>query len=186
MSLHTSDGMRLRQILDADWARLCLFSGQPPRKRTLGSHLNPRFTTVVLLRLAQRAHARGWRGVAKLFSLCNVVLFGIEVPARLTIGPGLVIPHSNGIVIGAGAIGSDVTIYQGVTFGANLADFNFDVDQRPIVEDKVIVTAGAKVIGSVRLGGGAVIGANAVVLSDIPPNMLAVGIPAIARPRGKA
>ncbi|WP_206542412.1 serine O-acetyltransferase [Sphingomonas sanguinis] len=114
-----------------------------------------------------------------------MILFGIEVPARLAIGPGLVIPHSNGIVIGAGAIGSDVTIYQGVTFGANLADFDFDMDQRPIVEDKVIVTAGAKVIGSVRLGTGAVIGANAVVLSDIPPNMLAVGIPAIARARSK-
>ena len=183
MSLHTGEGMQLRQLLDADWTRLHVFGGQPPRRRTLGSHLNPRFATVVLIRLAQRAHAKGWGRLAKLFSLFNVIIFGIEVPPRLAIGPGLVIPHANGIVVGAGAIGSDVTIYQGVTFGAGLADFDYDMARRPIVEDGVIVTAGAKVIGPVRLGAGAIVGANAVVIKDIPSNMLAVGVPARALPR---
>lgn len=185
MSLHTGEAMRLRQLLDADWARLHVFGGQPPRRRGFGSHFNPRFATIVLIRLAQRAHARGWTRLAKLFSLINVVVFGIEVPPRLAIGPGLVIPHTNGIVIGAGAIGADVTIYQGVTFGAGLADFDFDVTKRPIVEDRVIVTAGAKVIGPVRIGAGSIIGANAVVIDDIPPDMLAVGIPARSRPRDR-
>ena len=185
MSLHTGEGMRLRQLLDADWARLHVFGGQPPRRRTFGSNFNPRFTTVVIIRLAQRAHARGWPRLAKLFSLFNVVVFGIEVPPRLAIGPGLVIPHTNGIVIGAGAIGSDVTIYQGVTFGAGLADFDFDMAKRPIVEDGVIVTAGAKVIGPVRIGARSIVGANAVVVDDIPSDMLAIGIPARPRPRDR-
>lgn len=183
MSLRTGEAMRLRQLLDADWARLHTFGGQPPRRRTFGSHFNPRFATVVLIRLAQRAHARNWYRLAKIFSLINVVVFGIEVPPRLAIGPGLVIPHTNGIVIGAGAIGADVTIYQGVTFGAGLVDFDYDIAKRPIVEDGVIVTAGAKVIGPVRLGTRSIVGANAVVIDDIPSDMLAIGIPARARPR---
>lgn len=183
MSLNTSEGLRLRQLLDADWSRLQAFSGHPPRRRTFSAHFDPRFATVVVIRMAQRSYARGWLRLAKLFSLFNVIVFGLEVPARLAIGPGLVIPHTNGIVIGAGAIGSNVTIYQGVTFGADLADFDFDLSKRPIVEDGVIVTAGAKIIGPVRLGTGVVVGANAVVIDDIPPNMLAVGVPARAVPR---
>jgi serine O-acetyltransferase len=185
MSLRTGEGIRLRQLLDADWARLHAFGGQAWRRRTFRSHFNPRFATVVLIRLAQRAHARGWTPLAKLFSLINVVVFGIEVPPRLEIGPGLVIPHTHGIVIGAGAVGADVTIYQGVTFGADLADFNFDLTKRPIVEDGVIVTAGAKIIGPVRLGTRSIVGANAVVIDDIPPDMLAIGIPARARLRDR-
>ena len=114
----------------------------------------------------------------KLLSLINFVLFGIEVPARLSIGPGLVIPHTQGIVIGAGYIGSNVTIYQQVTLGAKLADFRYDVAQRPHVCDGVVLTAGAKVIGPVRIGERATVGANAVVLSDVPAGALAVGVPA--------
>lgn len=185
MSLLTGENIRLRQLLDADWARLHVFGGQAPRKRTFGSYFNPRFTTVVLIRVAQRAHGRGWTRAAKVFSLINVVIFGIEVPARLAIGPGLVIPHTNGIVIGAGAIGKDVTIYQGVTLGAGLADFDYDTQKRPIIEDGVIITAGAKIIGPVRVGARSIIGANAVVIEDVPPDMLAVGVPARARPRDR-
>ena len=170
--------MRLGGLLDADWQRLLAFSGQPPRKRKLGSHLNPRFATVVLIRLAQRTHAKGWPRLAKFFSLLNVLIFGIEVPSRLSIGPGLVIPHPIGTIIGAGRIGANVTIYQQVTFGAALADFDFDVATRPVVEDDVIVTAGAKIIGPVCLGQGCVVGANAVVLQNVPGGMLAVGVPA--------
>lgn len=186
MSLHTGEEMRLRQLLDADWARLHAFTAQAPRRRTFGSYFNPRFATVALIRLAQRAHARGWQRLAKLFSLANVLIFGVEVTPRLAIGPGLVIPHANGIVVGAGAIGTDVTIYQGVTLGAGLVDFGYDVAKRPTVEDGVIMTAGAKIIGPVRLGAGSIVGANAVVIEDVPPNMLAVGVPAKALPRDRA
>jgi serine O-acetyltransferase len=170
--------MRLRELLDADWRRLLLFSGQQPRRRTVLSHLSPRFASVVLIRVAQRLHAKGWRRLAKLFSFFNFLIFSIEVSPRVEIGPGLIIPHSTGTVIGAGQIGANATIYQQVTFGATIADFEFDKAQRPILEDDVIVTAGAKIIGPVRLGKGCIVGANAVVLNDVPDGMLAVGVPA--------
>jgi serine O-acetyltransferase len=123
-------------------------------------------------------HARGWRVAAKLITLANFVVFGIEVPPRLQIGPGLVIPHTHGTILGAGWIGRNVTIYQQVTLGAKLADFAFDVSKRPHVCDGVIITAGAKILGPVRLGERAIVGANAVVLRDVPPDAVAVGVPA--------
>jgi len=169
---------RLKDLLDADWRRLLEFSGQPYRQRRFTSAFSPRFAAVVLIRLAQTLHAGNWRRLARFFSLVNFLLFGIEVPPRLSIGFGLVIPHTQGTIIGAGFIGNNVTIYQQVTLGAKLADFEFDPAKRPHVCDDVTITAGAKVLGPVRLGERAVIGANAVVLSDVPAGCIAVGVPA--------
>lgn len=170
--------MTLRDLLNADWDRLDLLSSERPRPRRWWSALNPRFAPVVLLRTAQRLHACGWCRVAKIFSLLNVLLFGLEVPARLPIGPGLIIPHTHGTVLGASTIGANVTIFQQVTLGATMADFRFDPATRPIVQDDVIIAAGAKVLGRVTLGMGCIVGANAVVLADVPPGRLAVGVPA--------
>jgi serine O-acetyltransferase len=176
---HTSSApLRLSQLLDADWRRLQEFSGHVPKPRRFRNNFSPRFASVFLIRIAQRLEALGWCRLARLFSLWNFVIFGIEVPAGLDIGPGLVIPHTQGTVIGAGYIGANVTIYQQVTLGARLADFEFDRNKRPYVDDGVTITAGAKVLGSVRLGAGSVIGANAVVLTDVPSGALAVGVPA--------
>jgi serine O-acetyltransferase len=168
----------LRDLLDRDWHRLSEFSGRPVQRRRLRDSFSPRFACVVLIRVAERLHARGWRRFAKLASLTNFVVFGIEVPAALQIGPGLVIPHTHGTIIGAGYVGSDVTIYQQVTLGAKLADFDFDPSKRPRVCDGVVITAGAKVLGPVTLGARCVVGANAVVISDVPPDSVAVGVPA--------
>lgn len=170
--------LRLRELLDADWLRLLEFSGEPGRRRRWRHSFSSRFASVVLIRVAQRLHARGWQAAAKVVALVNFVVFGIEVPARLQIGPGLVIPHTHGTILGAGQIGKNVTIYQQVTLGAKLADFAFDLSKRPHVCDGVIITAGAKILGPVRLGERAIIGANAVVLRDVPPDSIAVGVPA--------
>lgn len=170
--------LRLRQLLDADWQRLIEFSQEQSRPRSWKHSFSPRFACVVLIRVAQRLHARGWRRLAKLFSFCNFAVFGIEVPARIEIGPGLVIPHTVGTIIGAAYIGSNVTIYQQVTLGAKLADFAFDPAKRPHVGDHVVITAGAKILGPVRLGERAIVGANAVVLRDVPADCIAVGVPA--------
>jgi serine O-acetyltransferase len=175
--------LKLRTLLDADWQALCSFSGQPLTPRPRFSFAHPRFAPVYILRLAQRSHAKGWTRFAKLFSLMNVLLFGFEVPTRLEIGPGLVIPHPFGTILGAGRIGANVTIYQQVTLGATLADYNFDIATRPQVEDDVIITAGAKILGAVTLGRGSVIGANAVVLKNVPPDSIAVGVPAVIKPK---
>lgn len=175
--------MKLRALLDSDWAQMCVFSGQPLSARSRLSFIHPRFAPVYILRLAQRSHTKGWTRLAKLFSLMNVLLFSFEVPARLEIGPGLVIPHPFGTILGAGRIGANVTIYQQVTLGATLADYNFEIATRPQVEDGVIITAGAKILGAVTLGEGSVIGANAVVLKNVPPHSIAVGVPAVIKPK---
>jgi len=177
--------LKLRALLDEDWRRLLEFSGQPVRPRRWRDGFAPRFASIALIRHAQRLHARGFRRIAKLASLVNFIIFGIEVPPRLAIGPGLVIPHTHGTIIGAGHVGCDVTIYQQVTLGAKLADFNYDPAKRPYICDRVIITAGAKVLGPVRIGEGAVVGANAVVLCDVPPMTIAVGVPARILMRGR-
>lgn len=175
--------MKLREYLDADWTQLYAFATQTAPRRGFASNFSPRFASVFLIRLAQRAHEKGWPRLAKLPALLNFVVFGIEVPARLRIGPGLVIPHPNGTILGAREIGRNVTIYQQVTLGAKLADFEYVPERRPLVCDGAIITAGAKILGPVRIGVNAVIGANAVVLIDVPDDSVATGVP--AKIRGK-
>jgi serine O-acetyltransferase len=172
--------MTLRAYLDADWRRLCEVSGRPLTRRGLLSCLSPRFGHIALLRSAQVWHAHGWVRAAKVPSLLNVVLFGLEVPARLAIGPGLVMPHPQGIVLGGRSIGANALIFHQVTLGGRVADFEYVPERRPRVGDGVTISAGAKILGPVCLGDGAVIGANAVVLNDVPAGMTAVGVPARA------
>jgi len=103
-------------------------------------------------------------------------LTGIEIHPGATIGPGLFIDHGMGTVIGETAIiGANVLLYHGVTLGG--------VDARPgrrhpLVGNDVIVGAGAKVLGAITIGDGARIGAQSVVLADVPPGATAVGVPA--------
>lgn len=172
----------LRDLLDADWARLTAQTGAPSTRR-LRSTFNPRFLPVVLIRLAHACEKRGLGRVAKLLALSNFVLFGLEVPTRAEIGPGLTIMHTQGIVLGAAVIGRNVTIFQQVTLGAREADFGYDLRQRPVVGDNVTITAGAKVLGPVNIGAGALIAANAVVVKDVPADHVAMGVPAVARPK---
>jgi len=168
----------LSDLLDADWRALMLNIDPVVARRRTRNLLSPRFAPVVLIRVAASLHARGWPRLAKVFSLLNFVVFGLEVPARLKIGPGLVITHTHGTVLGAREIGACVTIYQQVTLGARVADFAFTPALRPLVQDHVTLTAGAKVLGPVTLGHHCTVGANAVVLEDVPPHALAVGVPA--------
>lgn len=168
----------LSRLLDADWKRLLEVSGRSPRTRRLLDSFSPRFAAVVLLRLAERSHVRGWRRLAKLASLVNFTLFGIEVAVELEIGGGLVLPHTQGTVIGAASIGENVTIFQQVTLGAKSADFSYERATRPRIGPGVVIATGAKVLGPVEIGPGATVGANAVVLDDVPPGALAVGVPA--------
>jgi len=173
--------LKLKEYLNSDWARLCVLLEKPGRPRRFFSHFSPRFAPVTLLRCAQVAHFRGFYRLAKLFSLLNFILFNLEVPARLQIGPGIVIPHPQGIVLGACSIGSNATIFHQVTLGGKIADFVFDPNKRPRVGNNVTISVGAKVLGPLELGDGCIIGANAVVLSDVPPLSLAVGVPAVNR-----
>ncbi len=102
-------------------------------------------------------------------------LTGIEIHPAAVIGPGLFIDHGMGVVIGETAeLGADVTIYQGVTLGGT----GFATGKRhPTVENCVTIGSGAKLLGPIVVGHGAKIGANTVVIHDVPPNSTVVGIP---------
>ena len=146
---------------------------------------NPRFAPVVLFRTSYALYAAGLRPLAKLFSLLNFLLFGIEMAARCEVGPGLCFAHTYGIVIGARSIGSNALIYHEVTLGAKEMDVAYTPEKRPLVGDNVVIGAGAKVLGGVTIGDNSVIGANAVVTHDIPANSVAGGIPArVIKQRG--
>lgn len=140
--------------------------------------VSPRFLPIFLCRLAYWFQCLHLGLFAKVFSLANFVIFGIEIGTRCKIGPGLFLPHTQGTVIGAISIGRDATIFQGVTLGAKDIDISYREGFRPILGDGVFVGAGAKVLGGVTLGDRVRVGANAVVLQSIPADALAVGVPA--------
>ena len=100
---------------------------------------------------------------------------GIEIHPAARIGPGLFVDHGMGVVIGETAeIGADVTIYQGVTLGGT----GFATGKRhPTVQDNVTIGSGAKLLGPIVVGHGSKIGANSVVIHDVPPNCTVVGNP---------
>ena len=101
---------------------------------------------------------------------------GADIPLNSKIGGGLLIPHPNGIVIHPDAqIGPNCLIFQQVTIGTG------PQPGLPVIECHVDIGAGAKILGGVRIGAHARIGANAVVINDIPSNATAVGIPAVVR-----
>lgn len=179
--------MNLSQLLRADLARQYLYGGQPDRIATTGAlwraAFSPRFMPVVVFRLSHACYLRGWSPLAKLFSMWNFTVFGLEIAVRCEIGPGLYFPHTQGTVIGALRIGKNATIYHNVTFGAREVDVGYQDQARPSVGDDVIVGAGAKVLGPVMLGDGCRVGANAVVVDDVAAGSTVIGIP--ARPLGR-
>jgi serine O-acetyltransferase len=111
----------------------------------------------------------------RLISMLSRALTGIEIHPAAQIGEGLFIDHGAGVVIGETAeIGNDVTLYQGVTLGGT----GFATGKRhPTVQDNVTIGSGAKLLGPIVIGHGAKIGANSVVITDVPPNCTVVGNP---------
>jgi serine O-acetyltransferase len=102
--------------------------------------------------------------------------YGIELPFTASVGRRVIFEHQHGIVVhGSSVIGDDCILRQGVTLGIRRMD---GLDQAPVLGRGVNVGAGAKLLGHVQVGDGAEIGANAVVLIDVPANALAVGVPA--------
>jgi serine O-acetyltransferase len=171
----------LRKLLIADVARhRQLFGDERPARGVSAwlSMLSPRFLPNVLYRLSYQAQQAGIGPLAKIFSMLNVVIFGIEIATVCKIGPGLFFPHTHGTVIGAVSIGQNAVIYQGVTLGAKDLDFTYDAAHRPVVGDNVMFGAGSKVLGGIVLGNDVVVAANAVVLSSFPEGSVLGGIPA--------
>jgi serine O-acetyltransferase len=150
----------------------------------------PGFHAILAHRLSHPLYLRGWRVLARVVSQAARWLTGIEIHPGATIGRRLFIDHGMGVVIGETAeIGDDVTMYQDITLGGTSPSVNsaaqVNKKRHPTLSDRVIVGAGAQVLGAITVGHGAKVGANAVVVTDVPPGALVVGIPAkIAAPRG--
>lgn len=150
----------------------------------------PGFHALLAHRLSHALYLWGWRVLARVVSQAARWFTGIEIHPGATIGRRLFIDHGMGTVIGETAeIGDDVTMYQDITLGGTSPSVNSDAQRNkkrhPTLSDRVIVGAGAQILGAIVVGAGAKIGANAVVVSDVPAGALMVGIPAkIAAPRG--
>lgn len=138
---------------------------------------SPGFAVITCWRLAHRLNRKGplLRLLSAIIWRYGVARHGCYISLNAQIGPRLRLPHATGIVIGDGArIGSDVTIYQHVTLGR--ADDR--TDGYPWVGDGCCLYAGAVIVGNVHLGDRAIVGANSVVLSDVPQGATVVGSPA--------
>jgi len=123
------------------------------------------------------------RLLARWVSYAMRGLTGVEIHPGATVGPGFFVDHGMGVVIGETAeIGADVTVYHGVTLGGtSLAKGK----RHPTLQDRVVVGAGAKVLGAITIGQDSRIGANAVVVKSVPPNSVVVGVPGQAVSRAK-
>jgi serine O-acetyltransferase len=135
----------------------------------------PGVQAVLSHRVAHAMHGAGVPVVPRALSMVTRAVTGIEIHPAARVGEGLFIDHGSGVVIGETAeIGSDVTMYQGVTLGGT----GFATGKRhPTVEDNVTIGSGAKLLGPITIGHGAKIGANTVVIHDVPCNSTVVGNP---------
>ena len=138
--------------------------------------LYPGFRAIRMYRRAHKHYLKGRFFLARWISQRAAKKTGIEIHPGAKIGKRFVIDHGTGIVIGETAeIGDDVLIYQGVTLGGTGKDVG---KRHPTIGNRVMISAGAKVLGPINVGDGARIAAGAVVLHDVPEDSTVVGIPA--------
>lgn len=131
---------------------------------------------ILMHRVAHSLHKKGYKLPARVIAQISKDITGIEIHPGAKIGKGLVIDHGTGVVIGETAeIGDNCTLYQGVTLGGTGKETG---KRHPTLGNNVLIGAGAKVLGPLNIGDNSKIAANAVVLSPIPENSTAVGMPA--------
>lgn len=142
----------------------------------------PGIHAVIWYRIANRLWTSGWRFPARLLSWFGRFVSNVDIHPGARIGRRFFIDHGACVVIGETAeIGDDVTLYHGVTLGGTSW---FPGKRHPTLEDRVVVGAGAKILGPITVGAGSRVGANSVVIDSTPPDVTVVGIPArVVRPQ---
>lgn len=137
--------------------------------------LYPSFKAMMHYRVAHKLYEKQHYFLARYISQRGVRKTGIEIHPGAKIGKGFFIDHGNGVIIGETAIiGDNVTLYQGVTLGGTGKEHG---KRHPTIGNNVMISAGAKVLGSFTIGDNSKIGAGSVVLSEVPPNSTVVGVP---------
>ena len=144
--------------------------------------LYPSFKVMIHYRIAHRLYEKGHYFWARWVSQRGVRKTGIEIHPGAKIGKGFFIDHGNGVIIGETTIiGDNVTLYQGVTLGGTGKEHG---KRHPTIGNNVMISAGAKVLGSFTIGDNSKIGAGSVVLSEVPPCSTVVGVPGRVVKRG--
>ena len=139
--------------------------------------LYPSVHSLIMYRISNFFYEKKRFFIARLISQLGRFLTGIEIHPGAKIGMGTLIDHGSGVVIGeTSVIGDRVTIYQGATIGATGNEKQFK--RHPTLGDDIVVGSGAKILGPINIGNHCKIGANSVVLKDMPSYTTAVGIPA--------
>lgn len=152
--------------------------GDVSRKSIVKALLTDGTFAMVMFRLMEASQRRGLVPFAMLFNKLNAFFGRCIIGRGATFGPGFVLIHSYGVVINSSVRGGrDVKLEHLVTIGA-------ERDESPVLGDDVFLGAGSKVVGGVTIGNNVKVGANAVVVSDVPDNATAVGVPAKIIPAG--
>ncbi len=147
----------------------------PAIHSSLEVFLYPSFKAMLHYRAAHRLYGKGHYFLARWVSQRAVRKTGIEIHPGARIGRGFFIDHGNGVIIGeTTVIGDNVTLYQGVTLGGTGKEHG---KRHPTIGNNVMISAGAKVLGSFTIGDNSKIGAGSVVLEEVPPGSTVVGVP---------
>ncbi len=170
----------LWRTIRADLAATAKLKGSPGL--TVGAAIDvlalPGTWAVILFRLAAFCHRSHLRPFSRMLFFLNVVLFGADLAPGAQVGPGLSIPHPVGCGWGSGlTVGLNVIMTGAARFGTAAAQDEGRMGQ-PTIGDEVVLLDGAKAMGPVMIGDRAVVGANALVLHDVPPDAIVVGQPA--------
>lgn len=137
--------------------------------------LYPSFKVMLHYRIAHKLYLKEHYFLARWISQRGVRKTGIEIHPGAQIGENFFIDHGNGVIIGETAVvGNNVTLYQGVTLGGTGKEHG---KRHPTIGDNVMISAGAKIIGSFTVGENSKIGAGSVVIEEVPPNCTVVGVP---------
>lgn len=137
--------------------------------------LYPSFKVMLHYRIAHKLYLKEHYFLARWISQRGVRKTGIEIHPGAKIGENFFIDHGNGVIIGETAVvGNNVTLYQGVTLGGTGKEHG---KRHPTIGDNVMISAGAKILGSFTIGENSKIGAGSVVLEEVPPNCTVVGVP---------
>jgi serine O-acetyltransferase len=147
----------------------------PAIHSSLEVFLYPSFKVMLHYRVAHQLYKGGHFFLARWISQRAVRKTGIEIHPGAEIGENFFIDHGNGVIIGETAVvGNNVTLYQGVTLGGTGKEHG---KRHPTIGDNVMISAGAKIIGSFKVGENSKIGAGSVVIEEVPPNCTVVGVP---------
>ena len=147
----------------------------PAIKSPMEVLLYPSFRVMLKYRRAHKLYEKGHYFLARWISQRAARKTGIEIHPGAVIGKGLFIDHGSGVIIGETTVlGDNVTLYQGVTLGGNGKETG---KRHPTICDNVMISAGAKLIGSFTVGENSKIGAGSVVIREVPPNSTVVGVP---------